>query len=214
MLRPSNGKNLEEPKNDRFVSKTYTFDVTKCYYIFDLLVKEDIMIVSNGLKLPPLEQRQKRDCCKFHGNFGHNTSRCVVFRDLVQKALDEGRLNFGDKQKQPMQVDADPLKKTDSMYLEIQDMNMVEISEIVPTETTDGPKVDVEMVTEGHKCVDTVITKGQYEEKIQVVFPKAEEDLIDFLNRCKISGSPVMLCPRCSAVYDKKATKNVEGFRP
>jgi hypothetical protein len=23
-----------------------------------------------------------------------------------------------------------------------------------------------------------------------------------------------MLCPRCSAVFDKEATKNVEGFRP
>jgi len=47
-----------------------------------------------------------------------------------------------------------------------------------------------------------------------VVFPKAEEDLIDFLNICKISSSPVMLCPRCSAVFDKRAAKNVEGFRP
>jgi len=75
-----------------------------------------------------------------------------------------------------------------------------------------APKVDVKMVTEGRKCADTVIIEDQYEEKIQVVFPKVEEDLIDFLNRYKISGSPVMLCPRCSAVFDKKAAKNVEGF--
>ena len=47
MLRPSNGNNPEEPKNDRFVSKTYTFDVTKCDEIFDLLVNEGIMIVPN-----------------------------------------------------------------------------------------------------------------------------------------------------------------------
>ena len=114
LLKPSNGKNPEEPKNDRFVSKTYTFDV--------------IMIVPKGLKLPPLEKRKKkRGYCKFHGNFGHNISRCVVFRDSMQKALDEGRLKFGDKQKQPMQVDANPLKNADSMYLEIVGMNMVEI---------------------------------------------------------------------------------------
>ena len=132
----------------------------------------------------------------------------------MQKALNEGRLEFGDKPKQHMQVDTDPLVRSSSMYLEVAGLNMVEISEIDPIAAINGPKVDVEMVTEGHKCVDTVITKDQYEEKIQVVFPKAEEDLIDFLNICKISGSPVMLCPRCSAVFDKKAAKNVQGFRP
>jgi len=105
-----------------------------------------------------------------------------------------------------MQVDTDPLVRSDSMYLEVAGLNMVEISEIDPIVATDGPKIDVEMVT--------IITEDQYEEKIQVVFPKVEEDLIDFPNRCKISGSLVMLYPRCSAVFDKKAAKNVEGFRP
>jgi len=84
------------------VSKTYTFDVTKCGEIFGLLLNEGIMIVPNGLKLPHLKQWQKRGYCKFHGNFGHNTSRCVVFRDSMQKALDEDRLKFGDRPKQPM----------------------------------------------------------------------------------------------------------------
>jgi hypothetical protein len=51
------------------------------------------------MKLPPLEQRKKRGFCKFHGFLGHNLSRCTRFRDYVQKALDEGRLNFGDKTK-------------------------------------------------------------------------------------------------------------------
>jgi len=106
------------------------------------------------------------------------------------------------------------LKKADSRYLEIAGMNLVEISEIDPIVATYGPKVDFEIVTECHKCADTVITEDQYVEKIQVVFPKVEEDLIDFLNRCKIIGSPVMLCPRCSAVSEKKATEDVEGFRP
>jgi len=76
-LKPSNGNNPEEPKNDNFVSKTYTFDVTKCDEIFDPLVKEGVMIMPNGLKLPPLEQRGKRGYRKFHGNFGHDTSSWI-----------------------------------------------------------------------------------------------------------------------------------------
>ena len=51
----------------------------------------------------------------------------------MQKALDEGRLKFGDKAKQPMQVDVDPLKKADSMYAEIIGINMVDISKAADT---------------------------------------------------------------------------------
>lgn len=94
----------------------------------------------------------------------------------MHKALDEGRLKFGDKSKQPIQVDVNPLKKADSMYVDIADVNMVEISEIEPVLATESPRVDVGM---------------------------ASEDLIDFLNRCKISSSRVMLCLRCSALFDK-----------
>ncbi|WJX93585.1 hypothetical protein P8452_75092 [Trifolium repens] len=87
MLKPSNGNNPVEQKNDRFVSKTYTFDITKCDEIFDLLVADGQIIVPKGLKLPPLEQRKKRGFCKYHNFLGHKTSQCVLFRDLVQKAL-------------------------------------------------------------------------------------------------------------------------------
>jgi len=151
------------------------------------------MVVPKVLRLPPLEQRKKREFCKFHGFLGHNTSHCVIFRDSVQKALDQGRLKFGDKSRQPMQVDANPLKKADSMYVDIAGVNMVEISEIEPVVTTKTLKVDVKMANEGHDCVDAMVTEDQYAEKIKVVFPKVEEDLI---------------------VFDKEAAKNVEGFRP
>ncbi|XP_050876862.1 uncharacterized protein LOC127080590 [Lathyrus oleraceus] len=56
VLAPSNGRNPVEPeKNDKFPKKTYTFDVTKCDEICDLLVKDGQMIVPPGAKLPPLE---------------------------------------------------------------------------------------------------------------------------------------------------------------
>ena len=41
LLNLSNKKNLVEPiKNEKFVTKTYTFDITKCDEIFDLLVTD------------------------------------------------------------------------------------------------------------------------------------------------------------------------------
>ncbi|PNX66332.1 hypothetical protein L195_g055027, partial [Trifolium pratense] len=41
-----------------------------------------------------------------------------------------------------------------------------------------------------------------------------EEELVDFLNRCKLKNSEVMLCPRCSAVCDKEATAGLQNVVP
>jgi hypothetical protein len=65
LLKPSNGKNLVEPKNEKFISKSYTFDITKCDEIFDLLVTDGQIIVPKGLKLPPIEQRKKKVIVSF-----------------------------------------------------------------------------------------------------------------------------------------------------
>ncbi|XP_050888874.1 uncharacterized protein LOC127094047 [Lathyrus oleraceus] len=110
VLAPSNGKNPIEPENnDKFPKKTYTFDVTKYDEIFDLLVKDGQMIVPSGAKVPPLEQRKKIRFCKYHSFLGHKTSQCFLFRDLVQNAIQEGRLKFGDKPRSQMKIDSNPL---------------------------------------------------------------------------------------------------------
>jgi len=125
-LRPSDGNNPVKPSNERYVQKTYTFDITKCDEIYDLLVVDGQVVVPKDLKTPPLEQRQKRGFCKYHIFLGHNTSRCSLFMDLVQKGLNEGKLKFGNKPKPQMQVDSDPLMDASMMYNDIAGCNMVE----------------------------------------------------------------------------------------
>ncbi|XP_058724676.1 uncharacterized protein LOC131596119, partial [Vicia villosa] len=119
LLKPSKDKNPIESKNEKFSSKTYSFDITKCDEIFNLLVTDGQIIVPPGLKNPPLEQKKKRGFCKFHNFLGHKTSQCVLFRDLVQKALKEGRLQFGEKPKSSMQVDTNPLQVEEAHYTEL-----------------------------------------------------------------------------------------------
>ena len=58
------------------------------------------------------------------------------------------------------------------------------------------------------------IPEEEYFEKMKVVYPRAEEDLIDFLNRCKLENKGVMLCARCSVVCDKEATEGLKRFQP
>lgn len=49
------------------------------------------------------------------------------------------------------------------------------------------------------------------ENQIEVVYPKASEGLVEFLHRSKAEDSEVMLCPRYSVVFDKKATRKVNS---
>lgn len=53
LLKPSNEKSrIEAEKTDKYVAKTYIFDVSKCDEIFDLLVKDGQIIIPQGLRDP------------------------------------------------------------------------------------------------------------------------------------------------------------------
>ncbi|XP_050897364.1 uncharacterized protein LOC127104207 [Lathyrus oleraceus] len=109
LLTPSNGRNtVETEKNDRFPKKTYTFDLTKCDEIFDLLVKDGQMIVPPNTKIPP---------------------------DLIQNAIRDGRLKFADKGKNQMKIDIDPLNVAETNYAEPVEINMVDVREVEAIET-------------------------------------------------------------------------------
>ncbi|XP_050919775.1 uncharacterized protein LOC127137347 [Lathyrus oleraceus] len=137
LLTPSNGRNpVETEKNERFPKKTYTFDVTKCDEIFDLLVKDGQMIVPPNTKIPLLEQRKKRGFCKYHSFLGHKTSQCFLFRDLIQNAIRDGRLKFADKGKNQMKVDTDPLNIAETNYAEPVEINMVDVREVEAVKAT------------------------------------------------------------------------------
>jgi hypothetical protein len=47
--------------------------------------------------------------------------------------------------------------------------------------------------------------EDKQEEYNKVAFPQEEETLSDFLRRFQKKKSEVMLCPKCSVVFDKKA---------
>jgi hypothetical protein len=72
-LRPSDGKNPVELSNEKYVPKTYRFNVTKCDKIYDLLVADGQVVAPKDLKIPPLEQCKKRGFCKYHNYLGRNT---------------------------------------------------------------------------------------------------------------------------------------------
>ena len=75
----------------------------------------------------------------------------------------------------------------DASYLERVTINMVEISK------------------------DYNMAEFENENQIEVVYPKAGEGLLEFLHRCKVEDSKVILCPWCNVVFDKNITRKVES---
>ena len=98
--------------------------MTKTDKIFDVLLKDKYIVLSNDHKIPTLEQRKAKRYCKFHNIFGHWTNSCLHFRDMVQKAIDEGRLKFEEK---PMKVDTDPFN-IQANYVELMQIMMIRAS--------------------------------------------------------------------------------------
>ena len=146
------------------------------------------MVVPKDLKIPPLEQRQKRGFSKYHNFLGHNTSRCSLFRDLVQKGLNEGRLKFGNKPKPQIQVDSDPLKDVSMLYTNIAGCNMVEVIidafEDLSLEVEVGIEADVAEcrlvdITKDAEHVEETVPEPQFDEKLKIAYPTVEEELIE-----------------------------------
>jgi hypothetical protein len=111
----------------------------------------------------------------------------------VQKAIIEGRLKFGDKTKPQMKVDSDPLQVAETSYVEPFECLMVNAAEAAPIKA---------------------VPEEEYAKKFQEVYHKAEEELVDFLNRCKLNNTEVMICPKCSAVCDKEAIASLKHCVP
>lgn len=74
-----------------------------------MLLKDKHIVIPDGKKLPPLNEVKGQKFCKFHQMIGHTTNNCVCLRDLIQKAIKEGRLKFEEKGT-TMKVDVDPFK--------------------------------------------------------------------------------------------------------
>jgi len=163
------------------------------------------VVFPKDLKIRPLKQHQKRGFCKYHNNLGHKISQCSLFRDLVRKGLNEGKLKFGDKSKPQMQVDFDHLKDASMMYADIAGCNMVEAI----IEAVEGLSVEAEVeakadvvecqmvdITKDAEDVEETTLEPRFDEKLKETYPTTKKELIDFLHQCKLKNSKVMLCPR------------------
>jgi hypothetical protein len=79
-----------KPNPDRKDEIKYTFDVSKCDKLFNVLVKGGVIRLTEGYVIPMPYQITKRKYCKWHDSYSHTTNECNYFRRQVQSALNDG----------------------------------------------------------------------------------------------------------------------------
>jgi hypothetical protein len=91
-------------QQDRLEYKRCTFSLTMCDHIFDVLLKSDyIRILDHNVE--PLAQG--RIYCKLHDSFEHSTHNCIMFHQIVQSAMSNGRLQFVETQTDSQSISID-----------------------------------------------------------------------------------------------------------
>jgi hypothetical protein len=70
-LKPNGGQSEE---------MRYTFDVSKCHHLFDLLLQGGVIRLTKGDIIPNTDILAKKTYCKWHNSYTHTTNECKYFR--------------------------------------------------------------------------------------------------------------------------------------
>ena len=95
------------------VEESYDFDIIKADKLFDfLLEKGQIKLPANHVILPPNQLKNKK-FYKYHNTTSHTTNDCKIFRQHIQRAIQQGKLKFDTARK--IKVDDNPFPKDQNM---------------------------------------------------------------------------------------------------
>ena len=82
------------PQKRRLEKIKYTFDLTLCDDLFDILLEKNfIKPFGHKVLLSSLDAKE-RDYCKLHNSFDHSIQNCNMFRQIIQSGINSGRLKF------------------------------------------------------------------------------------------------------------------------
>ena len=81
-------KSTEEEK------KKFNFDITKADKIFDYLLEKGQIKLTGNHRIPSVEELKNKRYCKYHNSNTHSTNDCKVFRDIIQQAINKGKIGL------------------------------------------------------------------------------------------------------------------------
>jgi hypothetical protein len=100
---------LLKPNGGRKEELRYTFDVSKCDRLFDLLLQGGVIWLTEGHIIPNSDILAKKRYCKWHDSYSHTTNECNYFQQQVQSVINDGRLTLGDGGKMKLNTDPFPV---------------------------------------------------------------------------------------------------------
>jgi hypothetical protein len=83
----------------------FTFFVSKCDKLFDVLVRGGVIYLTKGHVIPTPELLVWKKYYKWHNSYSHTTNQCNYFHQQVQSALNDGRLTLGEGNAMKLDVD-------------------------------------------------------------------------------------------------------------
>jgi hypothetical protein len=95
-LAKTDSKSSDRSQNSQSATKApqnenkYSFDITKADSIFDQLYQDKQLKLSQGHTIPSKEEIKDKKYFKWHNTRRHNTNNCVVFRNVIQDAIEKG----------------------------------------------------------------------------------------------------------------------------
>jgi hypothetical protein len=81
-------------QNNRQNKIKYTFDISNCDEIFDILILEKRIRIPTNCVILSYKELGKCAYCKWHDLFSHNTCDCKVFCRQLQSSIDESWLKY------------------------------------------------------------------------------------------------------------------------
>jgi hypothetical protein len=98
-----------KPNGGRRDETKYTFDVSKCDRLIDLLLRGGVIWLTEGHVVPNGDILAKMAYCKWHASYTHTTNECNYFRWRVQSVINNGRLRLGDGGKMKLDMNLFPV---------------------------------------------------------------------------------------------------------
>jgi hypothetical protein len=103
------------PNGGRREEMRYTFDVSKCDRLFDLLVQGGVIRLTEGHIIPNADILAQKTYCKWHDSDTHTTNECNYFWRQVQSVIYDGRLTLGDGGKMKLDTNLFPIGMVELM---------------------------------------------------------------------------------------------------
>lgn len=96
--------------------------------------------------------------------------------------------------------------------MKVEEALYSDLFECMMVETIDGLNESLDV--ESFECMMVETIDGfnkKTKDELEAVYPQAGEDLTDFQEKCRVSGSKAVLRLRCNVVFNEKSTKKYEA---